>query len=254
MALTSKESKTLHIISPHQDDAAFSLALTLAQLLGSGFAANIVNCFTVSQYQPLGPARSVGMVSQIRHAEDLEFIAKLPGLQLTDLGFRDAPLRLGRSPDNVCINPNDLERSFIDPGKAALEQRFLELPPADFTFIPLAIGGHIDHLLARDEAIAAFRAKPIVMYQDLPYAGRFNDPDHEIAEILAFCNLPCSPLSIPVDGRFEEKLSYISAYNSQASSAELEAIASYPGGERLWVSERALALMPELNLLAGQSS
>lgn len=42
------------VLSPHQDDAAFSLGLTLARLAAAGRRVCVLNCFTHSAYAPHG--------------------------------------------------------------------------------------------------------------------------------------------------------------------------------------------------------
>jgi LmbE family N-acetylglucosaminyl deacetylase len=47
------------VVSPHQDDAAFSLSLAIGAWLERGHAVEVVNCFTRSEHAPFSDVSSV---------------------------------------------------------------------------------------------------------------------------------------------------------------------------------------------------
>jgi len=51
-----------------------------------------------------------------------------------------------------------------------VSQSFQKLHLADLVLAPLALGGHVDHLLVREAARQAFAAETLLFYEDLPYA------------------------------------------------------------------------------------
>jgi LmbE family N-acetylglucosaminyl deacetylase len=77
------------------------------------------------------------------------------------LGFLDLQYRDGRPLDASAV-------------LHALAARF---PAMDEVYAPLAIGGHLDHLAARDVGVElARRGLPVWLYADLPYALEFGWP------------------------------------------------------------------------------
>ena len=65
------------VISPHRDDAAFSLGLSIGCWLDAGHAVNVVNCFTRSAYAPYAEFEFIhsndrmARVSALRLREDV---------------------------------------------------------------------------------------------------------------------------------------------------------------------------------------
>ena len=221
----------IQIISPHQDDAAFSLGSVLAELSRCGISVMIVNCLTVSGYAPFSALKTPRAVSRLRHCEDVEFAGRLgANTSIIDLGCLDAPLRLGTACEHVC----GLRPAF-DPARRNLSRKLRDVLGAAPAILPLGLGGHVDHVLARDEALLA-GGSPLAFYEELPYAYRSADVDREARDILSNCGMQAFPHLCGATGAaFKRKL--IGAYRSQASSAGLDQITSYRGGtERLWMT------------------
>jgi hypothetical protein len=161
-------------LSPHHDDACFSLA-TVALRLGGV----VLNLFTISAYtdEELKLSTDAAAVSKIRDAEDLAF-AQACGLMRYNLDRLDSPLR-DRDPFDATEVDRDVEelrphlRRALDDLTLAGHRRLL--------FCPAAIGGHRDHIVARDVVLSAYddlrRDYRIVFYEDLPYAADRGDRD-----------------------------------------------------------------------------
>ena len=89
------------ILSPHRDDAAFSLGLAIDTWLAAGHRVQVLNFFTQSLYAPYSDAESlhqndrVSFVSAVRRREDIAWNKLLRDrLEFHDLDLQDAPLRL----------------------------------------------------------------------------------------------------------------------------------------------------------------
>src|SRR5689334_18317690 len=92
----------LTVLSPHQDDAGLSLAMTIRAASRRGIRIRIVNCFTISTYAPHSDARTADAVGAVRVAEDREFAARIgDGIEVVDLGLEDAPIRLSCRVEDV---------------------------------------------------------------------------------------------------------------------------------------------------------
>jgi LmbE family N-acetylglucosaminyl deacetylase len=259
------------VLSPHRDDAAFSLSLAIACWLGRGYAVEVVNCFTRSEYAPFSDASSVHAndrmtyVTGLRLKEDecwrKQYSAKLSRVALSteDLNLKDAPLRLHCSPDEVCnvlVNPADKAMRKVH---AALERS-----GAGAVVLPLALGGHVDHRTAREASLTlAGSGLPCAFYEDLPYALRLGsgedveraarEIDRELAPVFA------SETSGDVEASVGLKRRMALCYDSQIEDETADRIASfsvhYGGRERLWANEawRASELMLwETNGAAGR--
>jgi LmbE family N-acetylglucosaminyl deacetylase len=112
----------------------------------------------------------------IRRAEDERF-AWFMEISLVDLGLPDASFRGYEGDDQLLGAPRDDD----DAPVALLRREILRLEPQQVYF-PLGIGGHVDHVLCRDVALALL-AEPrgwvmptpdlaglVSFYEDFPYA------------------------------------------------------------------------------------
>ena len=247
-------SKPLKIIvlSPHRDDAAFSLALSIGAWLRDGHAVTIVNVFTRSLYAPYSDAESVhendrlSYVSAMRKKEDEAFLRQIPGAAMVDLNIKDAPLRLHCSADIVCDMPVDpADGAFAKIAKALAKQT----SAANTALVlPLALGHHVDHRVARDASLELSANIPCAFYEDLPYATR----DGVSIDLQRFRE--------DVDVKYHESLSPVVCYHTSSiawkrkvalgySSQIGEDIADlvsnfahrYHGNERIWANEAFIA-------------
>lgn len=253
----SNFSMQIAVISPHRDDAAFSLTLTIECLLSDGHAVDLVACFTRSEYAPFADrvdaAKRVQSVSSLRRDEDTVWSTQFPGVvtagkfRMIDLGLRDAPLRLGVAVDQVCQTGVDGSDSAVDEIQTAIEGLAV-----DAVLLPLAVGTHVDHVAARDAGLrAALAGGPCAFYEDLPYAARPG----------AAQSLPALARAIGIDLRSwlvpssqdsawgeARKRSAAQCYSSQVSPTEIETIAGfcrrYDGRERLWCNAAWSELFP----------
>jgi LmbE family N-acetylglucosaminyl deacetylase len=235
------------VVSPHRDDAAFSLGLTIHDWLAARHTVTVVNCFTRSLYAPYSDAESLhtndrmSYVTALRQREDVAWQRQYGrGLTLVDLRLKDAPIRLRCSSDEVCslkVNPED---SAIEKIRKALSGLSM-----DALVLPLAFGDHIDHLTTRDAAIACSAdALPTVFYEDLPYVTRTTDQTEidlrarELGEMLK----PIFAVSAKpdVDLAVATKLRLALCYDSQIDDSTARTMADfcrhYGGRERLWAN------------------
>lgn len=186
------------VLSPHRDDAAFSCGVLIPSLLRAGTSVLVLNVCTVSDYAPyLAPDGNdrLEQVSAVRSAEDAACFAHFAAIaqaegssfHAIDLGWHDAPIRLGCSVDEVLHSlPSQNEI-------ARLAEVFATLPDVrwsevDLTVAPLALGGHLDHRMVRDAALATVGQDAILCYEDLPYVCRLEEaqPAAEAAAALPF--------------------------------------------------------------------
>jgi len=234
-------------LSPHFDDAVFSCGGWIWEQARSGIAVEV---WTVCGGDPPnGPlsreARhchrvwGTGTAEEtvvLRRAEDQAANRAIGAagrhLSIPDCIYRLSPWGDPLYPEAVNVSPHRLE-SGLDQAIAAEIQAGLE--PDDQLACPLAIGGHVDHLLTRAAALRLGR--PIWYYADLPYL--FRHPGSLAPAVLDMHSAlhPISP-----DG-LNAWLSGIAAHASQilmqfTSEADMQAtIRLYwkaQGGIRMW--------------------
>ncbi len=244
------------VLSPHRDDAAFSLGLSMESWLSAGHTVHVLNCFTQSAYAPFSDADSlhpndrISFVSATRKREDTAWNKLLGGkLHITDLDLLDAPLRLACPVDEVLTLP-------IRAGDRAVSRvagAVAKLARNEFAILlPLALGGHIDHRVTRLAGLEALAGslRAVTFYEDLPYAARPNVAEGipAAAEETGFSLQPSfataaydSTATDDLSRQLARKQRMAECYDTQIDSDEARLIASfckrYGGRERLWANE-----------------
>jgi LmbE family N-acetylglucosaminyl deacetylase len=150
--------KRVAVVSPHLDDAVLSAWLVLT----GNRRTRVISCFAgIPQPSVQGSwDRRTGLSSGVavaeRRAEDLSALA-LAESEAVHLDLLDEQYRGGR-----------------DAPRAELARLLREhLVDADEVWLPAGLGGHVDHVAARDAALLATGSMHRVrLYADLPYAGQ----------------------------------------------------------------------------------
>jgi LmbE family N-acetylglucosaminyl deacetylase len=243
------------VVSPHRGDAAFALGLAIETWLAEGHAVEVVNCFTRSEFAPYSDAGSLhpndrmSFVTAVRKRED-EAWRKLYGaakLTLTDLNLKDAPLRLHCRPEEVFGRVADVSEKVVSKIRRAVE-----LSGAGAVVLPLGLGGHVDHVSARDAAMPTeVSAVPLAFYEELPEAASAGG---EGALAAAMSQLPVT-VQAELQPAFASGVGGVEAangdvvarrrrvawcYDSQIDESATTEIAEfcrrYDGRERLWAN------------------
>jgi LmbE family N-acetylglucosaminyl deacetylase len=244
------------VLSPHRDDAAFSLSLSISHWLAVGHTVTILNVFTRSEYAPYSDAETrpkrerLDYVSALRRREDEAFLAALgSGAKMVDLDVVDAPIRLKCDASIVC----DMDVRADDPAIPQVQAGMAKLlHGADVALaLPLGLGHHVDHRTARDAALEASTTVPCAFYEELPYAMR----DGVRVDLSRFREDASTRLHedlFPVQCHgthtrpAEWKRRLATGYASQIDAGMAEAIANfshrYHGAERMWANEAWLKM------------
>lgn len=231
---------SIAIISPHQDDAVFSLAECVRRLVPGGVPVHVVNCFTRSEHAPYRAPGDDRSASAVRAAEDRAALRAVGVHELTDLGGLDAPLRLGVRVADVCT-----DRPLDAAGE--IEARRLasaigHVVSADLLLAPLAApGGHVDHRVARRAAVLA-RPGRVAFYEDLPYAARIPAAAVQAAVDDATLDAggPLVPLPIAAADGGRAKRTAAALYVSQLAPGDVDRLdcggAERGYAERIWAT------------------
>jgi len=235
----------VYILSPHIDDAAFGLALTIAKCAENNISVTIINCFTVTKWTAIPVEnKEIDAVSRLRKNEDAEFYKNIGNVNIINLDLLDAPLRNGYIFQNQPFQPNECE--LIKNLQKLLEQHVDGL-----LLCPLAIGNHIDHAICREAVIALYNRFDVIFFEDLPYAQRIGEDQireqvHILEEQLAvqLSNYTISSKSCKID-----KEQVIGLYESQLNDeivSEIIAHLNALGGERIWGKVQKIELLKSI--------
>ena len=229
----------LTILSPHLDDAAFSLYFALTRWRDSLLNLTVVNFFTASTYAPCVDSKDQQAITRTRRREDRRVLSRInPRINIVDLGLLDAPVRLRVDMSQVCSGNAGAE--LLESELQSL-QAYLELIRTAAVLAPLGLGNHVDHLTVHHAAIRAVTPSKLGFYEDLPYATRTSNEELRQKVLKAERAVGCflQPVTIRSSHSRWRKRQAISGYASQITSTEAETIARWTNssgtGERLWL-------------------
>ncbi len=221
-------------VSPHLDDAAFSVGGTLARLADAGHDVVVVTCFTRSVPRPTGFALACqtdkGLVPDVdylalRRAEDEAAMAVL-GAQPVHLDLPEAPHRGYRDAGDLFAG--------VHPGDEVWRDVAALLAPheADLWLAPQALGGHVDHLQVL-RAVAGL-SRPTLWWRDSPYVLRDPSavPGPDLPAGLAAVELPAA-LAPDRERRADACACYVSQLGFQFGGPEAMRAALAALGEPL---------------------
>ena len=220
------------VLSPHIDDAAYGLALTISECVKSKIDLTILNCFTYTKWAIRFVSKDLNEISLLRKNEDASFYKQFDfPIKIVNLEMVDAPLR-----NNYIFKSKALaedEWLIVDQLKKYLETLH------GILLCPLAIGDHIDHVICVEAAIQLYDKLNIVFFEDLPYAARImEDQIHAHVQNLEqrlkvrFTNHIGDLKSCTID-----KEKSVNLYKTQINDeicAEIIAHLNRLSGERLW--------------------
>jgi LmbE family N-acetylglucosaminyl deacetylase len=258
--LQQHRSHTLKILilSPHRDDAAFSLSIAITNWLGARHTVTILNVFTRSRYAPYSDADFVhendqlSYVSAMRLREDEHFLRRITenlpkglknNLHMVDLNLKDAPIRLRIPLEELSDTPVNLTDPSIEKIRKALTKQS-EAGAMEALVLPAALGNHVDHLTVREAALPFTTGLSSAFYEDLPYATTHPSAATDLEllrESAEQRNVPLSSVLYQIESAVERKRKLILGYASQIDDEAGTLISNfairYNGGERLWANQ-----------------
>jgi LmbE family N-acetylglucosaminyl deacetylase len=160
-------------VSPHLDDAAFSVGATLATLIAHGHRVTLVTAFSAA-----GDPGADDIMA-VRRIEDMQAAARLGVQRLVHLPFPEAQER-GYADVTGPLHADD---DVAPDVRAALDV----LGGFDLILAPLALGEHVDHRQLRralglhgrhddPEPVARFARGALALWRDTPHVIHGGDP------------------------------------------------------------------------------
>jgi len=246
------------ILSPHRDDAAFSLAIAITNWLTARHTVTILNVFTRSRYAPYSDAAFVhendqlSYVSAMRLREDEHFLRRITetlpkglksNLHMADLNLKDAPIRLRIPHEELSDTAVNSADPAIEKIRKALAKQS-ESGAMEALVLPAALGKHVDHLTVREAALPLTAGIPSAFYEDLPYATTHPSATTDLESLRESAEQrdePLSPVLYQIESAVERKRKLILGYASQIDDEAGTLISNfatrYDGGERLWANQ-----------------
>jgi LmbE family N-acetylglucosaminyl deacetylase len=211
------------IVSPHLDDAALSCG---GRMLGDQ-STLVVNVFSRSTWWRFGEEGEVERVLECRRAEE-SLVCRLTGEPAVALDLPEALLRGYVMAEVFAATPDGRDAAVIEVIGEKIAALAREHGLAHW-YLPLGIGGHVDHRIARDTALGALeqagtKATHVHFYEDLPYAAKLG-PDGDFAH-----HLPGRVLveeRLDIEDELPWKIEVLRAYASQFRWSQVAEIGAY---------------------------
>lgn len=224
------------IISPHIDDAAFSLGLLIGKILKQNQELTIVNCFSISNFTLDKRSSDVERITALRKQED-EALNKLHNNQIKFeyLDLLDAPIRNrgvefnGTLTDDDQVVITELRSYLVDNLRDSVQ-----------VYAPISIGNHVDHVICLESLLGLklMQEYYVSFYEDLPYSQWVSEK--MIQSKLQFIQDKTKTNLYPDLISFQDielKCSLLNCYASQVNEAMVADMMRYTanlGGERTW--------------------
>ncbi|MGE5609426.1 MAG: PIG-L deacetylase family protein [Bacillota bacterium] len=226
------------VVSPHPDDAAFSVGgMMLRQAATSRVV--VLDVFTHTAWWRYGepdPDRVVAM----RYAEE-KLMSRLAGVELRMLGLPEALLRGYELGQVFAAQPGKADLRVAAEIGATVRTLAAEWPGAQW-WLPMGIGGHLDHRLVRDTAANALQTAGVTgvrFYEDQPYAAE----GCNLVDSGNWAGRPRVSLDVDISGWLRWKLELCRVYASQITWPRIRSLGGYArrigrgrAVERLWGS------------------
>jgi LmbE family N-acetylglucosaminyl deacetylase len=229
--VTDKVRNKMMILSPHADDAIFSLAGLMTKH-SNHFEFHIINIFGRQDFTLYNDFANNKIGSDFVHKEE-----KLAWLLLniqngTFLSFKDAAMRQF-DPGRPIINSDLDSKSMITYEKELFEDIFSHINELigairpSYIFCPLGIGRHVDHIMVREAVLANQDLdKKLYFYEESPYVISF-DKTKEINEIERKSQKKLKQRQINITNKISEKRKLLNLYASQLKKFQINAMINH---------------------------
>ncbi len=222
------------VIEPHMDDAVLSVGGRMWAMRNACefTVATIASRSNFTSYHFLDRDYfDVSTVSALRAAESALALRLLGGHHVM-LGESEAPLRL--RPGNWTLAWHRRHRKLVDAfighpcteteieRWAASIERLIRETDAEEMWLPLGVGSHVDHALAREACLRALHRCPglerhvaLIFYQEVPYATQFPGHTEAIVDALSAAGAALHAVRHDISESIDGKLRLVSLFASQ---------------------------------------
>lgn len=224
------------VLSPHPDDAAFSLGGSLARGAFPGPVV-VLTVFGRSNFNGHGFEDDQENITAFRRLEDQRFCDSI-GATLDWADCEEAGLRIGSTLQDVFTRDERIVEQPIGLSDLIVG-KFLEYKPLCIA-APMGLGRHVDHICISDAVQKSFAGRPeVVFYEELPYARKLSLADIEHRARLLVPDARPYQVGWGKD-TMAQKLQCCAMYGSQWNARIESAVVEYAeslalgGAERIW--------------------
>jgi LmbE family N-acetylglucosaminyl deacetylase len=238
-------SVKIYILSPHIDDAAYGLTLSISKFINRNIPVTIINCFTVTKWTIKFVSKETDVISALRKKEDVAYKTFFNDkLNIVNLDMIDAPLRNGYIFQFKPLEPAEWE--VVD----AIKKYLLENVDG-ILLCPLAVGDHIDHVICREAVIHLYNKLQVLFFEDLPYTQRISQEqlNRHIQQLEEQLQVTLVNNINRVEEASINKEQAIRLYETQLNDeicSEIMAHMHALQGERLWGEEKVFERLNKL--------
>ena len=229
------------VLSPHIDDAAYGVALSVGAFVRNKIDVTILNCFTYTNWTIRFVSKDLDEIRLLRKNEDVNFykLYNAP-INIVNLEMIDAPLRNQYFFQSKTVGKEQME--VVDQLEKHLEK--IE----GLLLCPLAIGNHIDHLICLEAVTRLYGKKEIVFFEDMPYARRicYQEIDNHLKNLEKRLNVSLTSHIQSMHNCCINKAEAIRIYETQLNDEIHQEIVTQLkdlSGERVWGESRLIEML-----------
>ena len=212
----NKPSGKLLVVEPHPDDFALSSSGYALMALSEGYECKVLNLFSKTAVDNFPWKNKLDItereLEKLRLLESRLAIEDYLGEEFESFNLPMATLR-----GNKEIIVSKHEGADLTNSIAETLIKKISKENYDVVLCPLGIQGHIDHLVAFEAAVTAYkkskRSFNLIFYQEYPYARNHQALSDRLQRLKELAQL--QPLYIDVGGYVEQICDMISIYRSQ---------------------------------------
>ena len=174
------------VLSPHLDDAALSCTDHIASWRNKGIQVTVDTIFSNFSTQEIS-AYQQRFIRQLKFQDSCDYgkareTEDIRAMKMLDVNYRhanfvDAGFRASKQGQPVYPGYQALTPFKVDHHSEKLLNSLIDYlslyKDADLVYIPLGVGGHIDHVLVREAALSVINNNKIGFYVEFPYGLRF---------------------------------------------------------------------------------
>ena len=218
----------VYVIEAHPDDAALSIGGLLLNLSAND-QTSAITVFTI--FDGSWAKRTFGknlVIKNVRRLEN-EKALNIANAKNICLGFLEAYDRGYRSYRRVSIPIK--ERDLVTKVSLSLKQ-MLAVGKRGLVLFPIAVGHHVDHLIAFESMIRlcrerALRAEQTRLYEDCPYVCRNKNDLNKRLGIIRQNYFQVKPLVIDITTNATLKTEMLKSYSSQFGYETIRIVKTY---------------------------
>lgn len=220
------------IFSPHPDDAVLACGGSMIKHLikNENLQLYIINVFSKENYSILPYLQKNEVMAENVIQQEEKTIEKALRCQTINLGFLDALLREYKSVKEIFYRKSvdyeySIERNLISDVVKSVKN-IINDKQLTYVLLPLAIGGHIDHLLTKESILNIYSDEldcKFYFYEDQPYAATSIYGQKQMEKLTQSMTSVC----VNITESAEYKRNLLGTYKTQLTVQQINKVLDY---------------------------